>query len=99
MAALLVYCDRKETEILTWLRRKTAVSKLTERGIGDALATKGAKLKNCSETFAGQGPIASRCRNLSITLLEKTPILSALHASGSNDDLLDPGHQLILFDF
>ena len=35
---------------------------------------------------------------LSVTLFEKTPILRALDASGSNDDLLDPGNQLILFD-
>ena len=36
---------------------------------------------------------------LSVTLFEKTPILQALQASGSNNDLLDPGNQLILFDF
>ena len=36
---------------------------------------------------------------LSVTLFEKTPILQALHASGSGADLLDPGNQLILFDF
>ena len=36
---------------------------------------------------------------LSVTLFEKTPILRALQASGSNNDLLDPGKQLILFDF
>jgi hypothetical protein len=36
---------------------------------------------------------------LSITLFEKTPILRALQACDSQDDLLDPGNQLILFDF
>ena len=36
---------------------------------------------------------------LSLTLFEKTPILRALDASGSHNDLLDPGNQLILFDF
>ena len=35
---------------------------------------------------------------LSVTLFEKTPILQALQASDSQDDLLDPGNQLILFD-
>jgi Domain of unknown function (DUF4372)/Transposase DDE domain len=35
---------------------------------------------------------------LSVTLFEKTPILRALRASGSCNDLLDPGNQLILFD-
>jgi hypothetical protein len=36
---------------------------------------------------------------LSITLFEKTPILRALQASDSEDVLLAPGNQLILFDF
>lgn len=36
---------------------------------------------------------------LSVTLFEKTPILGALGASVSHDDLLDPSNQLILFDF
>ena len=36
---------------------------------------------------------------LSITLFEKTPILQALQACDSQNDLLDPGNQLILFDF
>jgi hypothetical protein len=36
---------------------------------------------------------------LSITLFEKTPILRALQAWDSQNDLLDPGNQLILFDF
>ena len=36
---------------------------------------------------------------LSVTLFEKTPILQALQASASDTDLLDPGNQLILFDF
>ncbi len=36
---------------------------------------------------------------LSITLFEKTPILRALQACDSRDDLLDPGNQMILFDF
>jgi IS4 transposase len=38
-------------------------------------------------------------QSLSITLFEKTPILQALQASDSRSDLLDPGNQLILFDF
>jgi len=36
---------------------------------------------------------------LSVTLFEKTPILQALQASDSQDELADPGKQLILFDF
>ena len=36
---------------------------------------------------------------LSVTLFEKTPILQALQASDSQDELPDPGNQLILFDF
>jgi transposase len=36
---------------------------------------------------------------LSVTLFEKTPILQALQASDSENDLFDAGNQLILFDF
>jgi hypothetical protein len=36
---------------------------------------------------------------LSVTLFEKTPILQALQASDNENDLLDTGNQLILFDF
>ena len=36
---------------------------------------------------------------LSLTLFEKTPVLRALHAFDSCNDLPDPGNQLILFDF
>ena len=36
---------------------------------------------------------------LSVTLFEKTPILQALQASDSREELADPGSQLILFDF
>jgi IS4 transposase len=36
---------------------------------------------------------------LSVTLFEKTPILQALQASNSQEELPDPGNQLILFDF
>ena len=36
---------------------------------------------------------------LSVTLFEKTPILQALQASDSQEDLTGPGNQLILFDF
>jgi transposase len=36
---------------------------------------------------------------LSLTLFEKTPILQALQASDSQEDSLDPGNQLILFEF
>ncbi len=36
---------------------------------------------------------------LSLTLFEKTPILQALQASDSQEELLDPGNQLTLFDF
>jgi len=35
----------------------------------------------------------------SVTLFEKAPILQAFHSHESQDDLLDPGNQLILFDF
>jgi len=36
---------------------------------------------------------------LSLTLFEKTPILQVLQASDSQGESLDPGNQLILFDF
>jgi transposase len=36
---------------------------------------------------------------LSLTLFEKTPILQALQASDSQEESLDPGNQLNLFDF
>jgi len=36
---------------------------------------------------------------LSVTLFEKTPILQALQASDFQEESLDPGNQLILFDF
>lgn len=36
---------------------------------------------------------------LSLTLFEKTPILQALQASNSDNESLDAGNQLILFDF
>jgi hypothetical protein len=36
---------------------------------------------------------------LSVTLFEKTPILQALQASDSQNDLLDTRNQLILFAF
>jgi hypothetical protein len=36
---------------------------------------------------------------LSVTLFEKTPILQALQPSDSQEHLLDPSNQLILFDF
>ena len=36
---------------------------------------------------------------LSLTLFEKTPILRALQACGSEENLGHPGNQLILFDF
>jgi len=36
---------------------------------------------------------------LSLTLFEKTPILQALQASDSQEELVDSGNQLILFDF
>jgi hypothetical protein len=36
---------------------------------------------------------------LSVTLFEKTPILRALQASDSHNDLLDVDNQLMLFDF
>jgi hypothetical protein len=35
---------------------------------------------------------------LSLTLFEKTPIFQALQAPESQDELPDPGNQLILFD-
>jgi IS4 transposase len=36
---------------------------------------------------------------LSLTLFEKTPILQALQASNSQEEFVDPGNQLILFNF
>jgi len=36
---------------------------------------------------------------LSVTLFEKVPILQAFQAPESQDNLLDPSNQLILFDF
>ena len=35
---------------------------------------------------------------LSLTLFEKTPILQAIQASDSQEEFLDPGNKLILFD-
>ena len=35
----------------------------------------------------------------SVTLFEKTPILQALQASDSHEEIINPGNQLILFDF
>jgi len=34
-----------------------------------------------------------------VTLFEKVPVLQAFQASNSQDELLDDGNQLILFDF
>jgi hypothetical protein len=34
-----------------------------------------------------------------VTLFEKTPVLRALQATDSENDLVDSGNQLILFDF
>ena len=36
---------------------------------------------------------------LSVTIFEKMPILQALQASDSEENLVDTGNQLILFDF
>ena len=36
---------------------------------------------------------------LSVTIFEKMPILQALQASNSEENLVDTGNQLILFDF
>jgi hypothetical protein len=36
---------------------------------------------------------------LSVTIFEKMPILQALQASDSEENLVDAGNQLILFDF
>ena len=36
---------------------------------------------------------------LSVTLFEKTPILRALQAPNSEENPVDSGNQLILFDF
>jgi len=36
---------------------------------------------------------------LSVTLFEKVPILQALQASDSRDDLPCPDNQLVLFEF
>ena len=36
---------------------------------------------------------------LSLTLFEKTPILQALQEADSQEEPVDPGNQLILFDF
>jgi hypothetical protein len=36
---------------------------------------------------------------LSVTPFEKTPILRALQEDAHQNDLPDPGNQLILFDF
>jgi hypothetical protein len=45
------------------------------------------------------GPGSQILQILSVTLFEKTPILRALQASGSDDDFLFSGNQLNLFDF
>src|ERR1035437_9201838 len=44
-------------------------------------------------------PLYQILQILSVTLFEKTPILQALQASHSENDLPDAGNQLILFDF
>jgi hypothetical protein len=36
---------------------------------------------------------------LSVTIFERMPILQALQASDSEENLVDAGNQLILFDF
>jgi hypothetical protein len=41
----------------------------------------------------------TRYKILSVTLFEKTPILQALQAPDSENELPDTANQLILFDF
>jgi hypothetical protein len=50
-------------------------------------------------TMGSTLPLYQILQILSVTLFEKTPILQALQACDSGNDLSDPGNQLILFDF
>ena len=55
--------------------------------------------RHCRKRLALEASLYQILQILSVTLFEKTPILQALHAPDSGTDLLDPGNQLILFDF
>ena len=49
--------------------------------------------------FALESSLYQIQQNLSVTLFEKTPILQALQPSDQDENMADPGNQLILFDF
>jgi hypothetical protein len=49
--------------------------------------------------FALESSLYQILQILSVTLFEKTPILQALQPSDQDENLADPGNQLILFDF
>lgn len=49
--------------------------------------------------FALESSLYQILQILSVTLFEKTPILQALQPSDQDENMTDPGNQLILFDF
>ena len=49
--------------------------------------------------FARESSLYQILQILSVTLFEKTPILQALQPSDQDENMADPGNQLILFDF
>ena len=49
--------------------------------------------------FALESSLYQILQILSVTLFEKTPILQALQPSDQDENMADPGNQLILFDF
>jgi hypothetical protein len=49
--------------------------------------------------FALESSLYQILQILSVTLFEKTPILQALQPSDQDENIADPGNQLILFDF
>jgi hypothetical protein len=49
--------------------------------------------------FALESSLYQILQILSVTLFEKTPILQALQPSHQDENMTDPGNQLILFDF
>ena len=49
--------------------------------------------------FALESSLYQILQIVSVTLFEKTPILQALQPSDQDENMADPGNQLILFDF
>ena len=64
-----------------------------------AAARPSAKIKNANVTTSQRGSLYQILQILSVTLFEKTPILRALQACDFDNDLVDSGNRLILFNF